>query len=228
MIVRRISNDELYHHGVKGQEWGVRNGPPYPLDAKGRALRKQQRLNKRLQNEQSQTDKGRDKLLKSKRLSDRDRDLINHIADKRKNVQNDYYTNKMKATTDKTIKKTDEYKNSMKSMGNQNQRKTVYAIGLAGPGSVYPVRMSEKTGIKWDMAQIKANDKKMNKVVKKYANSVLNNYDPKKAEKARRKVDKVMNQVNKDGMKLADIRVSSYGFDSSGNVHVDYEHVKRK
>lgn len=24
MIVRRISNDELYHHGVKGQRWGVR------------------------------------------------------------------------------------------------------------------------------------------------------------------------------------------------------------
>ena len=23
--------NELYHHGVKGQSWGVRNGPPYPL-----------------------------------------------------------------------------------------------------------------------------------------------------------------------------------------------------
>lgn len=22
---------ELYHHGVKGQKWGERNGPPYPL-----------------------------------------------------------------------------------------------------------------------------------------------------------------------------------------------------
>lgn len=25
---------ELYHHGVKGQKWGVRNGPPYPLGEK--------------------------------------------------------------------------------------------------------------------------------------------------------------------------------------------------
>ena len=25
-------NNELYHHGVLGQKWGVMNGPPYPLD----------------------------------------------------------------------------------------------------------------------------------------------------------------------------------------------------
>ena len=24
--------NELYHHGIKGQHWGVRNGPPYPLN----------------------------------------------------------------------------------------------------------------------------------------------------------------------------------------------------
>ena len=23
--------DEFYHHGIKGQRWGVQNGPPYPL-----------------------------------------------------------------------------------------------------------------------------------------------------------------------------------------------------
>lgn len=25
--------DELYHHGIKGQKWGKKNGPPYPLGA---------------------------------------------------------------------------------------------------------------------------------------------------------------------------------------------------
>lgn len=24
--------NELYHHGIKGQKWGVTNGPPYPLN----------------------------------------------------------------------------------------------------------------------------------------------------------------------------------------------------
>ena len=27
-----VSN-ELYHHGIKGQQWGVQNGPPYPIGA---------------------------------------------------------------------------------------------------------------------------------------------------------------------------------------------------
>ena len=26
--------NELYHHGIKGQRWGVRNGPPYPIENK--------------------------------------------------------------------------------------------------------------------------------------------------------------------------------------------------
>lgn len=26
--------NELYHHGIRGQRWGVRNGPPYPINGK--------------------------------------------------------------------------------------------------------------------------------------------------------------------------------------------------
>ena len=29
-----MQRDFLMHHGIKGQEWGVRNGPPYPLEGK--------------------------------------------------------------------------------------------------------------------------------------------------------------------------------------------------
>lgn len=34
-VINKPLLDELYHHGIKGQKWGVQNGPPYPLD-KGR------------------------------------------------------------------------------------------------------------------------------------------------------------------------------------------------
>ena len=28
----------LKHHGIKGQEWGKQNGPPYPLDAEDHSV----------------------------------------------------------------------------------------------------------------------------------------------------------------------------------------------
>ncbi len=31
MVYAYRKNDELYHHGIRGQKWGERNGPPYPL-----------------------------------------------------------------------------------------------------------------------------------------------------------------------------------------------------
>lgn len=30
-VEEHVFNDTLQHHGIKGQKWGVRNGPPYPL-----------------------------------------------------------------------------------------------------------------------------------------------------------------------------------------------------
>lgn len=33
-IYEKISSDELLHTGVKGMKWGVRNGPPYPIQDK--------------------------------------------------------------------------------------------------------------------------------------------------------------------------------------------------
>ena len=29
-----VDGSKLTHHGIKGQKWGVRNGPPYPIDRK--------------------------------------------------------------------------------------------------------------------------------------------------------------------------------------------------
>lgn len=48
MVVKYNTNSsipsELFHHGIKGQNWGVRNGPPYPLGSKistGKRLKKE-------------------------------------------------------------------------------------------------------------------------------------------------------------------------------------------
>ena len=32
-VIKIDYDSELYHHGIKGQKWGDKNGPPYPLGA---------------------------------------------------------------------------------------------------------------------------------------------------------------------------------------------------
>lgn len=78
MEIRRVKN-ELYHHGIKGQEWGVRNGPPYPLNQKAAKKVKAQADYK-----QKRKRIGKDKRLKtsglSKLSSAKDREWLEVIA----------------------------------------------------------------------------------------------------------------------------------------------------
>lgn len=39
-FIQEMKMNELYHHGIQGQKWGVRNGPPYPLDDTGQNSKK--------------------------------------------------------------------------------------------------------------------------------------------------------------------------------------------
>lgn len=49
----------LMHHGIKGQRWGVENGPPYPLDkAESRRIKAEARLKK-------QKDRAEEKIRKT-------------------------------------------------------------------------------------------------------------------------------------------------------------------
>ena len=38
--------DYLMHHGIKKQQWGVRHGPPYPLDYEDHSKAEKKALNK--------------------------------------------------------------------------------------------------------------------------------------------------------------------------------------
>lgn len=68
MIV--IYKNELYHHGIDGQKWGVRNGPPYPLSRAGKVVKKAGRI------VVQKTEKGRNKRKAYRTIKKREADRI--------------------------------------------------------------------------------------------------------------------------------------------------------
>ena len=55
----------LVHHGVEGQHWGKKNGPPYPLDAEGKAeLRAQKKAEREEKKINKASRKYEDKMMR--------------------------------------------------------------------------------------------------------------------------------------------------------------------
>lgn len=44
------NDNDLMHHGIKGQQWGIRNGPPYPLDGSTKSHKSSNKNTKNSQN----------------------------------------------------------------------------------------------------------------------------------------------------------------------------------
>lgn len=70
------SEEELYHHGVLGQSWGKKHGPPYPLDgidkkiARAEARKKKERERKLRKMQRAAKKARREKKLEEKREAD--------------------------------------------------------------------------------------------------------------------------------------------------------------
>lgn len=62
-----MEEDSLKHHGIKGQKWGDRNGPPYPLDSNistGKSLKKDHDTKKKVSNKNIDNAAESEKVLK--------------------------------------------------------------------------------------------------------------------------------------------------------------------
>ena len=72
----------LVHHGIKGQSWGVRNGPPYPLGSgrsEKRKIKKAERIVSRL-NEQKRTAEAEKNIANTPKLKRR---ALRHLKQER-------------------------------------------------------------------------------------------------------------------------------------------------
>jgi hypothetical protein len=77
--------EELQHHGILGQKWGKRNGPPYPLDSGDHsASEKKAGWRKSLSDAVSNHAKKKERQDKADELYDKMLDKIAEKADKRR------------------------------------------------------------------------------------------------------------------------------------------------
>lgn len=73
MIVRRLLSDELYHHGIKGQRWGIRRFQKKNFIERARDKRKMKRLR------EAKVQKKAEKDLKEKIINSGDKKQIRKI-----------------------------------------------------------------------------------------------------------------------------------------------------
>lgn len=103
-IPKYYDPNTLYHHGIKGQEWGVRNGPPYPLDHGRhgrRAFKKLRKINSK-KNLAQKTNEERDantvKINKSFKMAAKNIALdignLNSISSKFYKMEDEFYRSK--------------------------------------------------------------------------------------------------------------------------------------
>lgn len=67
--------DWLAHHGIKGMEWGKRNGPPYPLDD-GQRSGKENKLNPTSRSSKKLAKEGQNNRFKRNRAKKKEKKLM--------------------------------------------------------------------------------------------------------------------------------------------------------
>jgi len=89
---------ELYHHGIKGQKWGVQNGPPYPLDYNDHTAAEKRAMKKDAKS-----------IRNSLNRLDQDRAQLTADAIATRNKAANYVLKAAKAETKGKTSKTEEY-----------------------------------------------------------------------------------------------------------------------
>ena len=101
----------LMHHGIKGQKWGVQNGPPYPLDASDKSPAERKKIARVAQGSLNKLDK-KDARNRYEVYSARER--VKQLEDKKQRAKTDEKAERIQQKIDKTKAKADPYEKAMK------------------------------------------------------------------------------------------------------------------
>lgn len=118
-FVYQLSEDSdfLMHHGIKGQKWGVENGPPYPLNPSKDYTKAEQRLNKVFNKSKSYAEKD----AKGTENYDRRKNIYDLMNKKAYEQKFDKSIDKAKSEIAKVSKKYSQDKDIQQMVNNYNK-----------------------------------------------------------------------------------------------------------
>lgn len=203
-----LRKDELMHHGRKGQKWGKKNGPPYPLDYKDLSAEevKQAKANAIARGDKDElkinfshfTNKEANALIDRFNINQRISELSkNEMPEKMVKLEN--MANKMGTFANALGKGTNMYNASAK-------------IANALFGKDFPVIGADRKTTRWESEKLDKNGKVIGKEIKTLINGVertqkfdfmsdiskadKNNKD-RKNDKKETKMDKLQKKIDK-------------------------------
>lgn len=195
--------DELYHHGVKGQQWGVQNGPPYPLNQQGKnELRRiSDSTNEYLKLEKKISQLMKDHKTKAGELDEEDRkesfrseegrrfweDVIGPLAKEQERYEKELIDAGVNITK---LKESIEHSDHLEHYGILGQK---WGDQNGPPYPLNPSQKSysEKKQAKMDKKWIRKNDKKIRRYADSQSKDELKAYE--------KELRKIMPKYNKNG-----------------------------
>ena len=117
-----ISEDELYHHGVKGMKWGVRKARIY--ESKARTARESAKEWNEISKQKSDKLRAKGKIAKASRIEA-----------------------KYKAHTSKDLADSRKYNQKAKAVTNKGKKKTTKVVASNGSKTVKSLGKAAKTGM---------------------------------------------------------------------------------
>lgn len=126
---------ELYHHGIKGQKWGDKNGPPYPLDYEDHSAEQKRKNPKSVIGNYTEEAKAKEKVKKEK--------LSTKLAKAQTEYEITQYKIGTKATKEEYKREKQEYRQEQKAIKQSEERKKkissvmkkiLLGVGLVGVG----------------------------------------------------------------------------------------------
>lgn len=161
---------ELMHHGIKGQKWGDKNGPPYPLDKKEhmQVISSSKKKKKVANDSKADTSESRkEQMKKAKKFNKNMKKLQKQEKARKKNAER--VERQLKKRELEIKERENKFRKGNENVGKLTDAEIQERINRLNLESIYRQKLNEARG----KQQVKKHDSFIKSAIKKSASTAL-------------------------------------------------------